>query len=183
MLQMDVFVVMIAQFFQGMIWRHHNNTQQYSMCNLHTKYVASFWTYWVSKSFSALFFLFVEIKTNYFSEKNENKKKIAMKKEKWWTSWSMFAAVAGVLGAGDIGSGVCAPLDWLSIRRLARDRVLYGNFKKVVNFFRSSANARSWRCAYASLLMSSSDDAITAGASVKFASASADFSVFGSCNW
>lgn len=63
---------------------------------------------------------------------------------------------AGVPGAGDIGSGVFAPLDWLSIRRLARDLVLYGNFKNVVNFFRSSANARSWRCAYASLLISSS---------------------------
>lgn len=73
------------------------------------------------------------------------------------TSWSACALVAGVFGAGDIGSGVFAPLEsaWLSVRRLARDRVLYGNFRNVENFFRSSANARSWRCWNASTLMSS----------------------------
>lgn len=99
----------------------------------------------------------------------------------------MLVAAAGVPGAGDIGSGVFAPLDWLSIRRLARDRVLYGNFKKVVNFFRSSANARSWRCAYASLVISSSDVGGGGGvggdgvADAAASGASSVFSDFDSC--
>lgn len=65
-----------------------------------------------------------------------------------YTSGSLVVLGAGVLGAGEVGSGVFAPLEsaWLSIRRLARDRVLYGNFKNVVNLLRSSVNARSWRC-------------------------------------
>lgn len=116
------------------------------------------------------------------------KKNAKIENRRWFTSWSMFVAAAGVPGAGDIGSGVFAPLDWLSIRRLARDRVLYGNFKKVVNFFRSSANARSWRCAYASLLISSSDvvgvgvvAAPGAAASASASGASSVFSDFDSC--
>lgn len=54
------------------------------------------------------------------------------------TSWSPTPAC--VSGAGDVGSGVFAPLEsiWLSMRRFARDRVLHGNFRKVENFFRSS---------------------------------------------
>lgn len=57
----------------------------------------------------------------------------------------MAALGAGVLGAGDVGSGVFAPLEsaWLSVRRFARDRVLYGNFKNVKNRLRSSFKARS----------------------------------------
>lgn len=84
----------------------------------------------------------------------------------------MLVAVTGML-CGDIGSGVFAPLDWLSMRRFALDRVLYGNFKKVINFFRSSRRARSWRCAYASLLMSSSE--VETGISTVFSGS-------GSCN-
>lgn len=109
---------------------------------------------------------------------------VMMRNAKILTSWSILVAGAGVPGAGDIGSGVFAPLDWLSMRRFARDRVLYGNFKNVVNRFRSSANARSWRCAYASLLISSSDVGITGvdddsdGTSAAGAAASGASSVF-----
>lgn len=73
------------------------------------------------------------------------------------TSGSLDELGAGVLGAGDVGSGVLAPLEsaWLSMRRLARDRVLYGNFKNVENRFRSSFKARSWRCWKFSAVISS----------------------------
>lgn len=69
----------------------------------------------------------------------------------------MAALGAGVLGAGDVGSGVFAPLEsaWLSVRRFARDRVLYGNFKNVKNRLRSSFKARSWRCWKFSIVISS----------------------------
>lgn len=54
-----------------------------------------------------------------------------LKKKNINTSWSL--GTLGVFGAGDVGSGVLAPLDSarLSVRRFARDRVLQGNFINV----------------------------------------------------
>lgn len=92
-------------------------------------------------------------------KKNKNVRIFRKKLSSSYNSLTSISA-SGVGGAGDVGSGVFAPLDSarLSVLRFARG-LLHGNFMYVWNFLRSSSSARSCFTRMVSSEMSSSSRA------------------------